>query len=285
MAMVPLRERLAEAERLLASAGVTNPRVDAELLAAHVGGLCRSGLLGAEFTGEQCARFAELVGRRASRVPLQHLLGTAPMGPVDVAVGPGVFVPRLETELLLDWGLRAIAGVRNPLVADLCAGSGALALAVAAARPDAELLAVELDPGALCWARRNLPAEARLVAGDVTDPGLLPELRGRVDLVVANPPYVPDGTPVPPEVAEHDPPVAVFAGPDGLAVIRPMVALVARLLRPGGWVGIEHDDTHGAAAPAVLAAHPELTEVLDHLDLAGRPRFVTARRRVLRSSP
>jgi release factor glutamine methyltransferase len=284
--MAPLRELLDEAERRLIAAGVPSPRVDAELLAAHVGGLRRrSGLLGGRFTGEQSARFAELVGRRANRVPLQHLLGTAPMGPVDVAVGPGVFVPRLETELLLDWGLRAVADLRKPLVVDLCTGSGALAAAVAAARPDAELHAVELDPGALRWAMRNLPAGARLVAGDVTDPELLPELRGRVDLVVANPPYVPDNTPVPPEVAEHDPPLAVFAGPDGLAVIRPMVALVARLLRPGGRAAIEHDDTHGAAAPAVLAAHPELTDVLDHPDLAGRPRFVTARRRVLRSSP
>jgi release factor glutamine methyltransferase len=112
----------------------------------------------------------------------------------------------------------------------------------------------------------------------VTDPGLLSDLHGRVDLVLANPPYVPAGTPVPPEVADYDPPRAVFAGPDGLAVIRPLVVLAAALLRPGGALAIEHDDTHGDSAPAVLAAHPQLTAVVEHPDLAGRPRFVTASR-------
>jgi len=121
---------------------------------------------------------------------------TAPMGPVDVAVGPGVFVPRLETELLLEWGLRALVGLTKPLVVDLCTGSGALAAGVAASRPDAEVHAVELDPDALRWAGANLGDRVRLVEGDVTDPELLPELRGRVDLVLANPPYVPEGTPV-----------------------------------------------------------------------------------------
>jgi len=275
------RAALAEAERELAAAGVPSPRVDAELLAAHVLGVPRAqlALLG---TGsaerDRLAEFRVLTARRATRVPLQHLLGTAPMGPVDVAVGPGVFVPRLETELLLEWGLRALTGVPKPLVVDLCAGSGALAAAVAASRPDADVYAVELDPEALAWARRNLGDRAHLVPGDVTDAGLLPELHGRVDLVLANPPYVPEGTPVPPEVADHDPHRAVFAGPDGLAVIRPLVVLAIRLLRPGGALAIEHDDTHAAAAPAVLAGHAELTDVVEHPDLAGRPRFVTGAR-------
>jgi release factor glutamine methyltransferase len=198
------------------------------------------------------------------------------MGPVEVAVGPGVFVPRLETELLLDWGLRVIATIPRPTVVDLCTGSGALAAAVATSRPDAEVHAVELDPDALRWARKNLGQRVHLVAGDVTDPDLLPDLHGRVDLVLANPPYVPEGTPVPPEVAEHDPPHAVFAGPDGLAVIRPLVVLAIRLLRAGGALAVEHDDTHGTAAPGLLAGHPELTDVVEHADLAGRPRFVTA---------
>jgi len=275
------RAALAEAERELAAAGVPSPRVDAELLAAHVLGVPRAqlALLG---TGsaerDRLAEFRVLTARRATRVPLQHLLGTAPMGPVDVAVGPGVFVPRLETELLLEWGLRAVAGVPKPLVVDLCTGSGALAAAVATSRPDADVYAVELDPEALAWARRNLGDRAHLVPGDVTDAGLLPELHGRVDLVLANPPYVPEGTPVPPEVADHDPHRAVFAGPDGLAVIRPLVVLAIRLLRPGGALAIEHDDTHAAAAPAVLAGHAELTDVVEHPDLAGRPRFVTGAR-------
>jgi release factor glutamine methyltransferase len=270
---------LADAERTLREAQVPSPRVDAELLAAHLLDRPRSRLgTAAAPTPEQLAGFRELVARRATRVPLQYLLGSAPMGPVDVVVGPGVFVPRLETELLLEWGQRAIADMPKPLVVDLCTGSGALAAGVAVSRPDARVHAVELDPAALDWARRNLAGRARLVAGDVTDPDLLPRLHGRVDLVLANPPYVPDGTPVPPEVADHDPRRAVFAGPDGLAVIRPLVVLAIRLLRPGGVLAIEHDDTHGETAPSVLAGHPELTAIVDHLDLAGRPRFVTARK-------
>jgi release factor glutamine methyltransferase len=274
------RAALADAERALASAGVPSPRVDAELLAAHVTGVPRSRLLGLAGAGAAVlAQYRELVERRTTRIPLQYLLGTAPMGPVDVLVGPGVFVPRLETELLLEWGLGAIAGERAPVVVDLCTGSGALAAAVAVSRPDAEVYAVELDPTALSWARKNLPDRVHLVQGDVTASALLPELRGRVALVLANPPYVPEGTPVPPEVAEHDPHRAVFAGPDGLEVIRPLVVLAIRLLRPGGALGIEHDDSHATAAPAVLAGHPELTAVVEHPDLAGRPRFVTAARR------
>ncbi|MBO0878740.1 MAG: peptide chain release factor N(5)-glutamine methyltransferase, partial [Pseudonocardia sp.] len=224
------------------------------------------------------ADFRALLARRARREPLQYLLGSAPMGPVEVAVGPGVFVPRLETELLLEWGLRAIAETKEPTVVDLCTGSGALAAAVAASRPDARVYAVELDESALAWARRNLPERVVLVKGDATDPDLLPELRARVDLVLANPPYVPDGTEVAPEVAEHDPRHAVFAGPDGLAVIRPLVALAVRLLAPGGAMAVEHDDTHHAAAPVLLAGYPELTDVVEHSDLAGRARFVTGSR-------
>ncbi|HEY9417249.1 MAG TPA: peptide chain release factor N(5)-glutamine methyltransferase [Pseudonocardia sp.] len=270
---------LADAERELTEAGVASPKVDAELLAAHVLGVRRSMLAVAPIADAAAlAEFQVLVTRRASRIPLQYLLGTAPMGPVDVAVGPGVFVPRLETELLLEWGLRALSGRREPVVVDLCTGTGALAMAVAVARPDARVHAVEIDARALAWAHRNLDGRARVHEGDVTDPTLLPELHGIVDLVLANPPYVPEGTPVPPEVADHDPHRAVFAGPDGLAVIRPLAVLAVKLLRPGGALAIEHDDTHGEAAPAVLREHPELVDVVEHDDLTGRPRFVTAGR-------
>src|SRR5581483_5638157 len=236
---------IAEAERVLSDAGVPSPRVDAELLAAHVLGVRRSQLSGATAPGEErLAELRALVACRATRLPLQYLLGSAPMGPAEVAVGPGVFVPRLETELLLEWGLQALTGRPDPVVVDLCTGSGALAMAVAIARPDARVHAVEIDPGALAWARRNLDGRAVLHEGDVTDATLLPELHGTVDLVLANPPYAPEGTPVPPEVADHDPHRAVFAGPDGLAVIRPMTVLAVHLLAPGGALAIEHDDTH-----------------------------------------
>ncbi len=282
-----LRQALREAERVLAAAGVESPRVDAELLAAHALGVPRGRLVAAPPVAPAVLEeYRRLVARRAAREPLQHVLGTAVLGPVTVAVGPGVFVPRPETELLLEWGLALVADVVSPLVVDLCTGSGALALAVAASRPDAAVHAVEADPDALSWARRNVAGQAAagrtpvvLHAADVRRADLLSALSGRVDLLLCNPPYVPDGTPVPPEV-DRDPPAAVFGGPDGLDVVRAVIARAVALLHPGGGLAIEHDDTHGAAVPALLRTCPALTDVEGHRDLAGRPRFATARRAV-----
>jgi len=276
----PLRLAIMEAARILGDAGVPSPRVDAELIAAHVLDVPRGKLMLTPLVDCQVVEaIAELVRERAKRVPLQHLVGWAPMGPVTVSVGPGVFVPRPETELLLEWGLSVLADRAAPVMVDLCTGSGALALAVSVARPDAVVHAVEVDSTALAWARRNLgDSSVRLHAGDVTGPSLFTELDAQVDLVLCNPPYVPVGTEVPPEVGEHDPFKAVFAGSDGLAVIRHVVNLAARLLRPGGAVGIEHDDTQDESVPALLATRKVLTRVEDHKDLAGRPRFATAYR-------
>ncbi|HEV2784388.1 MAG TPA: peptide chain release factor N(5)-glutamine methyltransferase [Actinophytocola sp.] len=283
----PLRVAILEAERILADAGVASPRVDAELLAAHVLGVERTKLPLVPLVDPPVIdAIGRLVAERAKRVPLQHLTGWVAIGGITLVVGPGVFVPRPETELLLAWGLAAVEGVPAPTVVDLCAGSGALALAIAHARRDAVVHAVELDPAALAWARRNADHRAgagdppiHLHAGDVADPTLLADLDGRVDLVLCNPPYVPTGTPVPPEVGDHDPETAVFAGPDGLDVIRHVVACSARLLRPGGALAIEHDDSHADSVPALLATRRVLTEIEDHTDLAGRPRYTTARRR------
>lgn len=282
MSRQPLRLAIAEAERMLDAAGVASPRVDAEILAAHVVGVERGKLMMHPLVDPPVVEaLRQLVVRRAAREPLQHLLGTAVLGPVTVAVGPGVFTPRPETELLLEWGLRAVADVASPLVVDLCTGTGALALAVAASRPDATVHAVEADPGALSWARRNIAAHGGgvvLHAADVRWPDLLLELESHVDLVLCNPPYVPDATALPPEVTEWDPPGAVFGGPDGLEVIRAVIATSAGLLRYGGHLAIEHDDTHGEAVPALLRRRRVLTDVEEHRDLAGRPRFATARR-------
>jgi release factor glutamine methyltransferase len=165
-------------------------------------------------------------------------------------------------------------------VVDLCSGTGAIALSVADETKAARVYAVERSPVALSFLRRNaagFPA-VEVVEGDATDPGLLAALAGRVDVLLCNPPYVPDGTPVPPEVADHDPAEAVFGGADGLDVVRPVVALAAILLRPGGHVGMEHDDVHGDAVPALLRSDGRFTDVTAHRDLAGRPRFATARR-------
>lgn len=286
MTRQPLRPVVREAERILTMAGVASPRTDAELLAAHVLDTERTRLPLIPLVDSPVVdRLRELVRQRAARVPLQHLTGSTALGAITVSVGPGVFVPRPETELLLVWGLAALDRVDAPVVVDLCTGSGALALAVAAARPDALVHAVDNDAGALAWARRN--ADLRAAAGDtsivvgcadVTLATTLAELDGSVHLVLCNPPYVPAGTVLPPEVAHHDPPAAVFAGPDGLAVIRGAVSTAARLLRPGGALAIEHDDSHGSSVPALLRALSVFAEVEDHRDLAGRPRFATARR-------
>jgi release factor glutamine methyltransferase len=274
-----LSPALAAAAAELAAAGVTSPRVDAELIAAHVLGVSRGRLLliDALRPGE-LDRLRELVARRAARIPLQHLLGSAAFRHLELAVGDGVFIPRPETELLAGWGVEWTAP--GATVVDLCSGTGAIALAVADEARPGRVFAVERSPAALAYLRRNaagVPA-VRVVEGDVTDPDLLADLRGEVDVLLCNPPYVPAGTPVPAEVADHDPADAVFGGADGLSVIRPVIALAARLLRPGGRLGIEHDDGHAAAVPGLLGADGRFADVTAHLDLAGRPRFATARR-------
>lgn len=285
----PLRPAIREAVEILAAAGVHSPQADAEYLAAHVLGVDRGRLaLMPMLTPDQLEEYRKLVARRAERVPLQHLTGIAAMGEIDLAVGPGVFVPRPETELLFAWALAQLEAVgheHQPIVVDLCTGSGALALAIAHARPDVQVHAVELDPEALAWARRNALQLADegdtpidLHAGDVTDPAILEKLNGRVDVVVSNPPYIPEDAELDPEVIDHDPHRALFGGPDGLSVIRPMTATIARLLRENGTVAVEHDDTNGSGVADLFTAHGGFTDIVEHPDLAGKPRFVVARR-------
>lgn len=281
-----LRVAIMAATAQLAESGVPSPKVDAEELAAHLLGVSRTRLgLHPLLDADQFEAYRDLVLQRGKRIPLQHLTGTATLGAVTVRVGAGVFIPRPETEVLVEAALAAIEGVRNPVVADLCTGSGAIALAISVARPDAAVHAVELSPGALAWARRNADMHAAaghtaidLRGGDFRDERLLADLDGTVDLVVANPPYVPAATQVEPEVADHDPAEAVFAGPEGLDVIRPLITTAAGLLKPGGFLAIEHDASHGEVVPALLSVRKVLADVEDHLDMAGRPRFVTARR-------
>ncbi|MGW3545052.1 peptide chain release factor N(5)-glutamine methyltransferase [Nocardia niigatensis] len=289
MSRAPLRPAIREAVEILAAAGVHSPQADAEYLAAHVLGVDRGRLaLMPMLTPDQLEEYRKLVARRAERVPLQHLTGIAAMGEIDLAVGPGVFVPRPETELLFAWALAQLEAVgheHQPIVVDLCTGSGALALAIAHARPDVQVHAVELDPEALAWARRNALQLADegdtpidLHAGDVTDPAILEKLNGRVDVVVSNPPYIPEDAELDPEVIDHDPHRALFGGPDGLSVIRPMTATIARLLRENGTVAVEHDDTNGSVVADLFTAHGGFTDIVEHPDLAGKPRFVVARR-------
>ena len=270
---------LAKATSDLGAAGVDSPRADAEWLAAHVLGVNRGRLMLIDtIRADERDRLTRLVAERARRIPLQHLLGTAAFRHLDLAVGEGVFVPRPETELLAGWGIAHTAP--GATVVDLCSGTGAIALAVATEARPGRVIAVERSPAARVWLARNAAGhpDVQVVAGDVTDPSLLAEWRGRVDVVLCNPPYVPDGTPVPPEVSGHDPAEAVFGGPDGLVIIRPVIDLAAGLLRPGGVVGIEHDDAHATAVPGLLRTDGRYAEITEHDDLAGRPRYATARR-------
>ncbi|MFG1657508.1 peptide chain release factor N(5)-glutamine methyltransferase [Micromonospora chersina] len=278
---------VARAARALAAAGVEAPRAEAELLAAYVLEVPRGRLALADgLTPAQRDRLDTLVDRRVAREPLQHLTGVAGFRHLELAVGPGVFVPRPETELLAGWGIEQARRSPAPLVVDLCSGSGAIALAVAQELPSARVVAVERSPAALDWLRRNAAGRAaagdrpiEVVAADVTDPELLADLAGRVDVLLCNPPYVPRSVVVSPEVAGHDPDEAVFGGADGLDVIRPVVGRAAVLLRPGGVLGVEHDDTHATAVPALLSADGRYERVEEHRDLVGRPRYATASRR------
>lgn len=281
--MSALRQAIDDAAAMLAEAGIDSARWDAEQLAAHLAGVDRGRLALLESPGEDFfGRYRDAVAVRSRRVPLQHLLGTAAFGPVLLHVGPGVFTPRPETEVMLEWATAQQLAPR-PVIVDLCTGSGALAVALACRRArlgrEARIVAVDNSDAALEYARRNAEGSAiELVRADVTEPGLLPELDGGVDLVVANPPYVPDGAVLDPEVAQHDPRQAVFGGPDGLAVIAPIVRLAGRWLRPGAVIGVEHDDTTARETVELFDRTGLFEDVQARRDLTGRPRFVTARR-------
>jgi release factor glutamine methyltransferase len=272
-----------EAAARLAVAGVASPEYDAAELLAHVLGTTRSGLaLLTQVPDGVATAFEELVERRAGREPLQHLTGSAAFRYVELSVGPGVFVPRPETELLAGWGIDrarqiAEAGL-TPVVVDLCTGSGAIALAVATEVPEAEVHAVELGDVAYEWATRNLAGVGvDLRHGDMAE--AFHDLDDGVDVVLCNPPYIPLDAyeSVAVEARDHDPALALWSGADGLDAMRVVEATAARLLRPGGVVGVEHADVQGESAPEVFSKTGRWTDVRDHPDLAGRPRFVTAR--------
>jgi release factor glutamine methyltransferase len=273
-----LRSAIDSATTLLADAGIDSARYDAEELAAHVAGTERGRL---SLLGPPDDTFFDhynaAVAARSRRVPLQHLTGTAAFGPLTLSVGPGVFIPRPETEAMLEWAVAQSLPAR-PVVVDVCTGSGALALALARHWPGARVIGLDDTDAALDYARRNAAGTTvEFVRADVTHSGVLTELEGHVDLVVSNPPYVPDGAELEPEVTEHDPPHAVFGGPDGMAVIPAVARLAGRLLRPGGLFAVEHDDTTSSMTAETISSTELFDDVVARTDLTGRPRFVTAR--------
>ncbi|MGN6752215.1 MAG: peptide chain release factor N(5)-glutamine methyltransferase [Intrasporangium sp.] len=318
--MTDLRRLVRAGARTLAESGIASAEVDALELAAHVlrvepSEVRRRMVLGGDLPESFEDTYAGQLAERARRIPLQHLTGRAHFRRITLAVGPGVFVPRPETEVLVDLALaeidrrhadqvpsnRLVAGQpagtpssspsNGPFgeggsgirVVDLCTGSGAIALALKDERPEVTMRALELSEEALAWAehnRRGLGLEVDLTQGDATRP-CFPDWHETVDVVTVNPPYIPVGAvPVDPEVRDHDPEVALYGGSDdGLAIPLRVAAVAASLLRPGGLILMEHADSQGDSLPAALRSSGAWTDVTDHLDLSGRPRVTSARRR------
>lgn len=271
------------AAQRLADAGVPDPLVDAELLAAHVldrrrGEVQAAIVRGDRIDEEQQAALARLVSRRAEREPLQHLTGVAPFRHLELAVGPGVFVPRPETETVAQFAIDALlnSGEAAPIAVDLGTGSGAIALAMATEVPHARVFAAELSEEAHAWAARNVAGveNLTLVLSDLAD--AFPELDGTASVVISNPPYVPDAAvPRDPEVRLFDPALALYGGADGLDVVRVLSGRALRLLRPGGLLVIEHGELQGAAIRDLLAADG-WRATATHRDLTLRDRATTA---------
>lgn len=283
--MPELAVALREAVAVLAAAGIATPDADAELLFGHVLGLSRGAvqaraITGVELTPAQEADLAALLARRAAREPLQHLTGHAPFRSLDLLVGPGVFVPRPETESVAQVAIDALQAVAapEPVAVDLGTGSGAIALALATEVPHARVVAVERSPEAFAWAERNREhvgaGNATIVLGDLAD--AVPELAGAVDVVVSNPPYIPDdAVPRDPEVRLHDPAMALYGGPDGLDVVRVISRRAQELLRPGGVLVLEHGELQGAEIRELLTADGWRAAATTR-DLLGRDRTATA---------
>jgi release factor glutamine methyltransferase len=273
-----LAAAVGEATAILRDAGVPSPRVDAELLADHLLGV-GLGRLRAMMLGNSPAPegYAELVAERAQRIPLQHITGVAYFRYLELAVGPGVFIPRPETESVVQLVIDHVKGMAHPRIVDLGTGSGAIAGSIAHEVPGADVHAVEYSPLAHAWAARNLePLGVTLTLGDLRD--ALPELNGTFDVVVSNPPYIPaEAVPNEPEVALHDPPEALYGGgADGMELPTAAAASAARLLVPGGYFVMEHAEVQASWIAHMLERTGAWTEITTHLDLNGKERATSA---------
>jgi release factor glutamine methyltransferase len=288
-----LRAAVRSGTARLREAGIASPEVDAVELAAHVldthaAEVRRLMIVGGVLPATFEPAYAALLAERARRVPLQHLTGRAHFRTLTLHVGPGVFVPRPETEVLVDLALAEVdrlsgtrpSGIR---LVDLCAGSGAIAFALKHERPEVTVRSLELSEHAVAWAaanRERLGLDVEVVQGDATEPAFS-DWEGTVDIVTVNPPYIPVGAvPLDPEVRDHDPELALYGGSeDGLATPAAVARTAAALLRSGGLLLMEHADSQGESLPAALGRAGQWEGAEDHADLTGRPRVTSARRR------
>ena len=277
-----LSELIARGTAAFEAAEIESSEADAELIISFVLGISRGELQAKAIMGEPIVDSAEieaLFARRAAREPLQHLTGEAYFRNLTLKVGKGVFVPRPETELLASLAIDAAKAFENPTVIDLCAGSGAVGIAVATELPEAKVFAVEKSEDAFKYAEENykkLSPNATVLLGDAAD--AFQELNGTVQVVVSNPPYIPAAmVPIYPEVALHDPALALYSGEDGLDLIRLISKRALELLVPGGTVALEHADMQSEAVVQLLL-NDGWREVFDHMDFNGRPRAVTAKK-------
>ena len=288
-----VRNVLRAAEEQLKAAGVPSPRVDAEILLCHVLDCDRTALLIRESVDDdQLEEFIQFLGFRSARVPLQHLTGLAPFRRIEAQVGPGVLIPRPETELLVDKAIAFVRDVPEPVIVDLCSGSAAMSVSLAMEIPCSQVHALEFYEDAFNYGQANVRKYAAEIAMNGSTISLIKDdvrgcetrelksLAGKVDVIVANPPYIPAAAiPRDPEVFQFEPHVALFGGEDGMDFIGAIVAAAEVLLKPGGLVVIEHGDNQGESGdpsvPKFLRESGLFASVSDHNDLAGRPRFTT----------
>ena len=278
-----ISEALELATDKFSAAGVLSPSVDAELLGCFILETTRSELTLLAISNEifpenKLVDFLEAVGRREKRVPLQHITGLAPFRHLELEVGPGVFIPRPETEQLVDLAMHKISDISNPVIVDLCTGSGAIAISISTEVPGSNVYAVELSQDAFAFLTRNYQRyglDPRTLRNENLTTAF-EELASSVDLVVSNPPYIPDAAvPIDLEVKLHDPSLALYGGVDGLDVIRQISTRAMHLLRPGGYLVLEHAHTQAPAISELLLTQG-WQEVVSASDLTGKDRMISA---------
>lgn len=280
-----ISELLETATQELTDAGVISPSVDAELLGCFVLGLERSeltvlALSEQMFPSDKIAEFNNAVSRRVKREPLQHITGLAPFRHIELIVGPGVFIPRPETEQLVEVAIKTLSGVAKPLVVDLCSGSGAIAICLTLEIEGAKVHSVELSEQAFSFLSRNYQKYGLNLelAKNEDLATAFDELRGQVDLVISNPPYIPDtAVPIDVEVQLHEPALALYGGTDGLDVIRTISSRAMYLLKPAGSLLVEHSDSQARAISELLLGEGWL-EVVSSQDLTGKDRMILAKK-------